>query len=240
MVSWLLEECNPVVLVLILTLVSVGRLPPGARGRKKSILLAFLFSIHHLQNYEQTIILEWATQRNDDVTRSLAQRSCFHFNRGTWVRTHKKTPGNKIPFPTHTEMEFCFRDTKTIPFPRHQNYSVSETPKLFCFQDTKTEFCFHSTQNKICFHSTWNEIPFPLHSKQNSVSRVPYSINPNTLLWYNVTHHCANHLTWCLLPVIVIRLLPFTLLFLVTALLVFLPTLITLCLGFVLRTLPMT
>ncbi len=56
--SFLLEECNPVVLVLILTLVLVGRLPAGARGSKKLVLLAFLFSIHYLQNYEQTIILE--------------------------------------------------------------------------------------------------------------------------------------------------------------------------------------
>ncbi len=53
-----LEECNPVILVLILTLVSVGRLPAGACGSKKLVLLAFLFSIRHLQNYEQTIILE--------------------------------------------------------------------------------------------------------------------------------------------------------------------------------------
>jgi hypothetical protein len=74
---------------------------------------------------------------------------------------------------------------------------------------------------RFCFHSTRNKISFPLHLKQNSVSGLPYSINPNTLLWYNDTHHCANHLTWRLLPVIVIQLLPFTLLFLVTALLVF-------------------
>ena len=53
-----LEECNPIVLVLILMLVLVGWLPAGAGGSKKSVLLAFLFSICHLQNYEQTIILE--------------------------------------------------------------------------------------------------------------------------------------------------------------------------------------
>jgi hypothetical protein len=33
---------------------------------------------------------------------------------------------------------------------------------------------------KFCFHSTRNEILFPLHSKQNSVSGLPYSLNPNT------------------------------------------------------------
>ncbi len=44
--------------VLILTLVSVGRLSTGARGSKKLVLLAFLFFICHLQNYEKTIILE--------------------------------------------------------------------------------------------------------------------------------------------------------------------------------------
>ncbi len=79
----MLEECGPVVLVLVLTLVSVRRPSAGARGSKKSVLLAFLFSICHLQNYDKTIILERATQGNNDVTRSLAQRSCFCFNRGT-------------------------------------------------------------------------------------------------------------------------------------------------------------
>ncbi len=44
--------------VLILTLVLVGRLSTGARGSKKLVLLAFLFFIRHLQNYEKTIILE--------------------------------------------------------------------------------------------------------------------------------------------------------------------------------------
>jgi hypothetical protein len=39
-------------------LVLVGRLSAGALGSKKSVLLAFLISIHHLQNYEQTIFLE--------------------------------------------------------------------------------------------------------------------------------------------------------------------------------------
>ena len=48
-----LEECNPVVLVLVLMLVSAGRPSAGARGSKKSVLLAFLFSIRHLQNYEE-------------------------------------------------------------------------------------------------------------------------------------------------------------------------------------------
>ncbi len=71
------------------------------------------------------------------MARSFTQRSCFSFNRGTWVRTHKKTSGNGNPFPSHTETEFRF-------------------------QDTKTEFRFHS--------------------KQNSVSGLHYSINPNKSL----------------------------------------------------------
>ncbi len=53
-----LEECNPVVLVLVLMLVSVGRPSAGACGSKKLVLLAFLLSICHLQNYELSIILE--------------------------------------------------------------------------------------------------------------------------------------------------------------------------------------
>jgi hypothetical protein len=53
-----LEECNPVVLVLVLTLVSVGRPSAGAHGSKTSVLLAFLLSICLLQNYEHSIILE--------------------------------------------------------------------------------------------------------------------------------------------------------------------------------------
>jgi hypothetical protein len=46
-----LEEGNPVVLVLILMLVSVGRPSAGARGSIESVLLGFLFFIHHLRNY---------------------------------------------------------------------------------------------------------------------------------------------------------------------------------------------
>jgi hypothetical protein len=49
-----LEECNPVVLVLVLMLVLAGRPSAGACGSKKLVLLAFLLSIHHLQNYEKT------------------------------------------------------------------------------------------------------------------------------------------------------------------------------------------
>ncbi len=45
-----LEECNPVVLILILTLVLVGWLQPELLVAKP-ILLAFLLSIRHLQNY---------------------------------------------------------------------------------------------------------------------------------------------------------------------------------------------
>jgi hypothetical protein len=48
-----LEECNPVMLVLVLMLVSVGRPSAGARGSKKLVLLAFLLSICHLQDYEE-------------------------------------------------------------------------------------------------------------------------------------------------------------------------------------------
>jgi hypothetical protein len=48
----MLEERNPVVLVLILTLVLVRRPSAGARGSKKSVLLV-LFSICHLQNDEE-------------------------------------------------------------------------------------------------------------------------------------------------------------------------------------------
>ncbi len=40
-------------LILVLTLVSAGRPSAGARGSKKLVLLAFLLSIHHLQNYEE-------------------------------------------------------------------------------------------------------------------------------------------------------------------------------------------
>ncbi len=128
-----------------------------------------------------------------------------------WVGMHKK----------HQETEICFLVTRKWNF-------VSKTPKRN----------YVSTQNKIWFPSH-TETEFHFHSKKNSVSGLHHFINPNTLLWYNDTHHCANNLTRCLLPVIVIQLLPFTLLFLVNALLVFLPTRITSCLGFVLRTLPM-
>jgi hypothetical protein len=50
-----LEECNPIILILILMLVPVGRPSTGACGSKKSVLLAFLFSICHLQNYEENL-----------------------------------------------------------------------------------------------------------------------------------------------------------------------------------------
>jgi hypothetical protein len=152
----------------------------------------------------------------------------------------------KHPFPSHTETEFCFRDTKTI-LSKTPKLSVSKTPKLSVSETLNLSVSKTPKRNsistplktKFCFHYTLNKILFPLHLKQNSVSGLHYSINPNTLLWYNDIHHCANHLTWHLLLVIVTRLLPFTLLFLVTALLVFLPTLITSCLGFILHTLPM-
>jgi hypothetical protein len=48
-----LEKCNPIILVLIPLLVLVKRPSAGAPGSKKSVLLAFLFSIRHLQNYEK-------------------------------------------------------------------------------------------------------------------------------------------------------------------------------------------
>jgi hypothetical protein len=50
---YVLEECNPIMLVLVLTLVLVGQPSAGARGSKKLVLLAFLLSIRHLQNYEE-------------------------------------------------------------------------------------------------------------------------------------------------------------------------------------------
>jgi hypothetical protein len=157
-------------------LVLVGRLSAGAYGSKKLVLLAFLFSICHLQNYEQTIILEWATQGNDDVMRSLAQKSCFCSNRGTWVRMHKNTRKQII----------CFLVTQ-------KRNSVSKTPKLFRFQDTKTfrfqdtkTFHFWDTKMEFHFHSTQNKILFPLYLKWNSVStpletKFCFWINPNRL-----------------------------------------------------------
>ncbi len=129
--------------------------------------------------------------------------------------------------------------TPKLSISKTQILSVSKTPNLSISETPKQNSISTPLETKFCFHSTQNKILFPLHLKQNFVSGLHYSINPNTLLWYNDTHHCANHLTWRLLLVIVIQLLPFTLLFLVTALLVFLPTLITSCLGFVLRSLPM-
>ncbi len=48
-----MEECDPVMLLLVLMLVLVGRPSAGARGSKKMVLLAFLLSIRHLQNYEE-------------------------------------------------------------------------------------------------------------------------------------------------------------------------------------------
>ncbi len=49
-----LVECNPVILILVLTLVLVRRPSAGARGSKKLVLLAFRLSICHLQNYEES------------------------------------------------------------------------------------------------------------------------------------------------------------------------------------------
>ncbi len=46
-------ECDPIVLVLVLTLVLVGWPSAGARGSKKLVLLAFLLTICHSQNYEE-------------------------------------------------------------------------------------------------------------------------------------------------------------------------------------------
>ncbi len=214
----MLEECNPVTLVLVLMLALVGQPSTGARGSKNLVLLAFLLSIRLLRNYEHSIILEWATQGNDDVTRSLAQRSCFCSNRGTWVLTHEKHQETKDPFPSHTETEFRFQDTKTILSETPKLYffvtsklSISKTLKLSVSETPKRNSVSTPLKTKFCFHSSQNKILFPLHSKQNSVSGLHYSINPNTLLWYNDTHHCANHLTRRLLPVIVIWLLPFTL-----------------------------
>ncbi len=145
-------------------------------------------------------------------------------NTGKWWCN--KTSHSKISFPLQPwhvstyaqkntrKQNICFLVT------RKQN-SVSKTPKLFRFWDTKLSISetpklsvsetpkWNSIstplKTKFCFPSTWNEILVPFHSKWNSVSGLHYSINPNTLLWYNDTHHCANHLTWRLLPVIVAR-----------------------------------
>jgi hypothetical protein len=54
----MLKECDPLVLVLVLMLVLVGRPSAGACGSKKWVLLAFLLSICLLRNYEHSIILE--------------------------------------------------------------------------------------------------------------------------------------------------------------------------------------
>jgi hypothetical protein len=73
----------------------------------------------------------------------------------------KKHQETKHPFPSHTETEFRFQDTKTI-LSKTPKLSVSKTPKLSLSEMPKrfvsktpkwnsistpleTEFCFHST-----------------------------------------------------------------------------------------------
>ncbi len=102
-----------------------------------------------------------------------------------YVRT-KKHQETKHPFPSHMETEFRFQNTETI-LSKTPKLSVSETPKLSVSKTPKLSVSKRPKQNsvstpletKFCFHSTQNKILFPLHSKQNSVSRLHYSINPN-------------------------------------------------------------
>ncbi len=158
----------------------VGGPSAWACGSEKLVLQAFLLSIRLLRNSEHSNILEGATQGNDDVMRSLAQRSyfCFYtisltqrsrfcFNRSTWVRTHKKDQETKHPFPSHTETEFCFWDTKTI-LSETPKLSISEMLKLSISETPKQNSVSTPLETKFCFHSTWNGILFPLHLKQNS------------------------------------------------------------------------
>ncbi len=145
-----LKECNPVVLVLILMLVSVGPASAGARGSKKNLFYYLSYFLFVIYKTLRKIMGKWWCSK--------IFCSKISFQLQPWyVSTYaQKTSGNKNPFPSHTETEFCFRDTKT-------------------------EFRFHSTQNKILFplHSKWISVSTPLEKK--SVSGLHYSINPNTL-----------------------------------------------------------
>jgi hypothetical protein len=118
-----LEECDPVVLVLVLTLVLVGRPSAGARSSKKSVLLAFLFSIRHLQNYKEKhgeMMMYQGLLLKDLVSTSTMVHE--------YVRMKK-----------HQETEIHFLVT------RKRNF-VSETLKWNSVSiPLETKFCFHST-----------------------------------------------------------------------------------------------
>jgi hypothetical protein len=116
-----LEECNPVILVLVLMLVSVGRPSAGARGSKQSVLLAFLLSIHHLRNYEEkhgemmmyqdlslkdlvstsTVVCEYVCTKNIRKRKSIFVSETLR-------------NGIPFPFPRHSKMEFRFRFPNTL------------------------------------------------------------------------------------------------------------------------------
>jgi hypothetical protein len=98
-------------------LVLVGRPLAGARGSKKSGLLAFLFSICHLQNDEEK---HGEMMMSQDLSTSTVLRE--------YVRTKK-----------HQETKIHFLIT------RKQNF-ISETPKRNSVSTPlETKFCFHST-----------------------------------------------------------------------------------------------
>ncbi len=97
-------------------------------------------------------------------------RAAFRSNYYSWVSNTGKWWCNKIscskilfPIPLPIHRNFLFLRHQKFPFPRHWNYSVSAPLKT-----------------KFCFHSTWNETLFPLHLKQNSVSKLHYSIKTNS------------------------------------------------------------
>jgi hypothetical protein len=87
----------------------------------------------------------------------------------------KKHQETKHPFPSHTETDFHFQDTKTILFKTPKlsisetpKLSISETPKLSVSETPKRNSISTPLKTKFCLHSTQNEILFPLYSKQNS------------------------------------------------------------------------
>jgi hypothetical protein len=85
-------------LVLVLMLALVGWPSAGARGSKKMVLLAFLLSICHSQNYEgkhqETGICFLVTRKRNFVSETLKQN---------YVSAR-----NEIWFPSHAETEFRF------------------------------------------------------------------------------------------------------------------------------------
>jgi hypothetical protein len=101
-----LEECNPVVLVLILTLVSVGRPSTGAHGSKESVLLAFLFPIRHSQNYEENHG-EMMMQRDLSTSTVVREYVRTKKHQETEIRFHSKQDFVSTPLET----KFCFHST---------------------------------------------------------------------------------------------------------------------------------